>query len=82
MAASIAAEENEGFTINASSSSGADIPNDEVFDEDDDEDEEMILVSVFHNNPSILYDFISLRCFFILLHTLFFFLTARDAWES
>lgn len=51
MAASIAAEENEGLGMGASTS-GA--PGNEVFDEDDDEDEEMILVSVIHEHIRVI----------------------------
>lgn len=52
MAASIAAEENEGFGIGASTS-GA--PSDEVFYEDDDEDEEMILPEMHGKvDPAVL----------------------------
>ncbi|KAL8471410.1 hypothetical protein ACS0TY_028897 [Phlomoides rotata] len=51
LAASIAAEENEGFNIAASS--GADVPNDEDFDEDD--DEEMILPEMHGKvDPAVL----------------------------
>lgn len=48
LAASIAAEENEGFCIGASTSGGG-VLDDEDIEDDDDEDEEMILVSVFRD---------------------------------